>query len=369
MEDHLRDRGLPVALVQLAGLGRLRRRHLRSSVAGEPRPDPMAAARAQSSRPPSSSSPSSACRSYCFHDHDIAPEGRTFAESRANLDAMVDEAEGAHGADRASSSCGARRTSSATRATRRAPRRTRTPRSSPTPPRRSRSMLEATQRLGGANYVLWGGREGYETLLNTDLAREEAQLARFLTLVAEHKHQHRLRGDAADRAQAAGADQAPVRLRRGHRPRLPGAPRPRRTSTASTSRSTTPRWPATASSTRSPTRSPRHLRQHRRQPRRLPERLGHGPVPQLRRRARRWRSTRSSAAAASPPAASTSTRSCAARASIGSTSSTPTSAASTRWRARCWSRPTWSSTGRSSGPRDERYAGWDGELGAADPGG
>ena len=34
-------------------------------------------------------------------------------------------------------------------------------------------MLEATQRLGGANYVLWGGREGYETLLNTDLAREE----------------------------------------------------------------------------------------------------------------------------------------------------------------------------------------------------
>jgi xylose isomerase len=49
-------------------------------------------------------------------------------------------------------------------------------------------MLETTHRLGGANYVLWGGREGYETLLNTDLAREEEQLARFLTLVAEHKH-------------------------------------------------------------------------------------------------------------------------------------------------------------------------------------
>ncbi len=48
-------------------------------------------------------------------------------------------------------------------------------------------MLEATNRLGGANYVLWGGREGYETLLNTDLVREERQLARFLTLVAEHK--------------------------------------------------------------------------------------------------------------------------------------------------------------------------------------
>ncbi|MDH3607464.1 MAG: xylose isomerase, partial [Acidimicrobiia bacterium] len=48
--------------------------------------------------------------------------------------------------------------------------------------------LEATHRLGGANYVLWGGREGYETLLNTDLQREADQLGRFLTLVAEHKH-------------------------------------------------------------------------------------------------------------------------------------------------------------------------------------
>src|SRR5207247_3484377 len=51
-----------------------------------------------------------------------------------------------------------------------------------------KTMLEVTNRLKGANYVLWGGREGYETLLNTDLAREEAQLARFLAMVAEHKH-------------------------------------------------------------------------------------------------------------------------------------------------------------------------------------
>src|SRR4029078_3655319 len=49
-------------------------------------------------------------------------------------------------------------------------------------------MLEVTQRLGGANYVLWGGREGHDTLLNTDPAREEHQLARFLAMVAEHKH-------------------------------------------------------------------------------------------------------------------------------------------------------------------------------------
>ena len=45
------------------------------------------------------------------------------------------------------------------------------------------------ERLGGTNYVLWGGREGYETLLDTDLKREGSQLARFLHLVAEHKHQ------------------------------------------------------------------------------------------------------------------------------------------------------------------------------------
>ena len=51
-----------------------------------------------------------------------------------------------------------------------------------------RDALEATHRLGGANYVLWGGREGYETLLNTDLKRELDNLGRFLAMVVEHKH-------------------------------------------------------------------------------------------------------------------------------------------------------------------------------------
>lgn len=51
-----------------------------------------------------------------------------------------------------------------------------------------RSMLEITHRLGGANYVLWGGREGYDSLLNTDLSRELDQLGRFLAMVVEHKH-------------------------------------------------------------------------------------------------------------------------------------------------------------------------------------
>ena len=57
-----------------------------------------------------------------------------------------------------------------------------------------KTMLEVTHRLGGANYVLWGGREGYETLLNTDLRREEAQLARFLALVAEHQNKIGFKG-------------------------------------------------------------------------------------------------------------------------------------------------------------------------------
>ncbi|RIV81079.1 xylose isomerase [Aurantiacibacter xanthus] len=51
-----------------------------------------------------------------------------------------------------------------------------------------RSALDATHRLGGANYVLWGGREGYETLLNTNLSRELDNFGRFLNLVVEHKH-------------------------------------------------------------------------------------------------------------------------------------------------------------------------------------
>ena len=81
-------------------------------------------------------------------------------------------------------------------------------------------------------------------------AARSDQLARFLHAGRRAQAQDRLQGHAAHRAQAAGADQAPVRLRRGDGPRLPRAPRPARASTASTSRSTTRRWPATASTTR-----------------------------------------------------------------------------------------------------------------------
>ncbi len=57
-----------------------------------------------------------------------------------------------------------------------------------------RFCMETTQRLGGENYVLWGGREGYDTLLNTDLARELEHFGRFLTMVVEHKHRIGFKG-------------------------------------------------------------------------------------------------------------------------------------------------------------------------------
>jgi xylose isomerase len=57
-----------------------------------------------------------------------------------------------------------------------------------------RGCMEATHRLGGENYVLWGGREGYDSLLNTDLRRELDQYGRFLSMVVEHKHRIGFKG-------------------------------------------------------------------------------------------------------------------------------------------------------------------------------
>jgi xylose isomerase len=126
-------------------------------------------------------------RYYCFHDRDVAPEGRTFAESTANLEAIVAEAE------EHSARTGVRLLwGTANLFTH--PRYAGGAATNPDPEvfayaaAQVKSMLEVTRRLGGENYVLWGGREGYDTLLNTDMRREADQLARFLALVAEHKH-------------------------------------------------------------------------------------------------------------------------------------------------------------------------------------
>ena len=124
---------------------------------------------------------------FCFHDRDIAPEGATPAETAAQLDAMVDEAAGHMERTGVQLLWGTANLFSH-------PRYAAGAATNPDPEvfavaaAQVAHALEATHALGGANYVLWGGREGYETLLNTDLAREEAQLARFIHLVVEHKH-------------------------------------------------------------------------------------------------------------------------------------------------------------------------------------
>lgn len=124
---------------------------------------------------------------FCFHDHDLRPEGASLAESRRRLETMADYIQ------EKMSETGVRllwgtanlfsnRRYMAGAAT------------NPDPEVFAyaagtvRDCMNVTHRLGGENYVLWGGREGYETLLNTDLAREDAQLGRFLNLVVEHKH-------------------------------------------------------------------------------------------------------------------------------------------------------------------------------------
>ncbi|NNE73938.1 MAG: xylose isomerase [Acidimicrobiales bacterium] len=125
---------------------------------------------------------------FCFHDVDIAPTGSTFKESAVLLDQMVDEAQGHMARTGTQLLWGTANLFSNPRFQAGAA-------TNPDPELFAYAAaqvchcLEATNRLGGANYVLWGGREGYETLLNTDLARELDQLGRFLTMVVEHKHE------------------------------------------------------------------------------------------------------------------------------------------------------------------------------------
>jgi xylose isomerase len=124
---------------------------------------------------------------YCFHDRDVAPEGRNWGDTSTILAAVVDRLEAHMARTGVGLLWGTANLFSH-------PRYAAGAATNPDPEvfayaaAQVKQMLEVTKRLGGQNYVLWGGREGYETLLNTDLAREEAQLARFLALVAEHKH-------------------------------------------------------------------------------------------------------------------------------------------------------------------------------------
>ena len=130
---------------------------------------------------------------FTFHDRDVAPEGATLAETNANLDRVVAAMQEKMQATGVKLLWGTANLFGH-------PRYMSGAATNPDPEvfaygaAQVKKALDTTKLLDGANYVLWGGREGYETLLNTDLKRELDQLGRFLNLVAEHKHKIGFKG-------------------------------------------------------------------------------------------------------------------------------------------------------------------------------
>jgi xylose isomerase len=130
---------------------------------------------------------------YTFHDTDIAPEGDSLSDYVRNFSAMVDVLEAKQAQTGIKLLWGTANLFSH-------PRYAAGAASNPQPEvfacaaTQVFHAMAATKRLGGANYVLWGGREGYDTLLNTDLRRERAQLGRFFQMVVEHKHRIGFKG-------------------------------------------------------------------------------------------------------------------------------------------------------------------------------
>jgi xylose isomerase len=122
---------------------------------------------------------------FCFHDADIAPEGATLAESNKNVWTIGEIFAKKMQKQRTKLLWGTANLFSNRRYMAGAA-------TNPDPDvfayaaGQVKNVLELTHHLGGANYVLWGGREGYETLLNTNMKQERDQAARFLTLVIEH---------------------------------------------------------------------------------------------------------------------------------------------------------------------------------------
>lgn len=131
---------------------------------------------------------------YCFHDIDVAPEGNSIKEYINNFAELVDVLEAKQAETGVKLLWGTANAFSN-------PRYAAGAATNPNPDVFSYaatqvfSAMNATKRLGGENYVLWGGREGYETLLNTDLSQERAQLGRFMQMVVEHKHKIGFKGD------------------------------------------------------------------------------------------------------------------------------------------------------------------------------
>jgi xylose isomerase len=124
---------------------------------------------------------------FTFHDRDIAPEGNSLAESNRNVRAIADVfakkmEETGVGLLWGTANLFSNRRFMAGAAT------------NPDPDvfaysaAQVKNCMDVTHSLRGANYVLWGGREGYETLLNTDMKQELDHMGRFLSMVVDYKH-------------------------------------------------------------------------------------------------------------------------------------------------------------------------------------
>jgi xylose isomerase len=130
---------------------------------------------------------------FCFHDRDVSPEGESYAETQKNFHHIVDLMEKKIQDTGVKLLWGTANAFSHKRYMSGAS-------TNPDPEvfayvaAQVKDCMEATMQLGGENYVLWGGREGYETILNTDMKIEMDNLARFLELVVNHKHKIGFKG-------------------------------------------------------------------------------------------------------------------------------------------------------------------------------
>src|SRR4051812_30952702 len=123
---------------------------------------------------------------YAFHDRDVAPEGKTLRESHANLDEVVKVLKDEQARTGIKLLWGTANLFSNPRFMHGAA-------TSPNldafayAAAQVKKALEVTHELGGAGYTFWGGREGYSTLLNTDMKRELDHLAAFLHMAVDYK--------------------------------------------------------------------------------------------------------------------------------------------------------------------------------------
>ncbi len=130
---------------------------------------------------------------YCFHDYDIVSEANSIPESEKRLHAMVDYAKAKQAASGIKLLWGTSNLFSHKRYMNGA---ATNPDFSVIPwaGTQVKNALDATIELGGSNYVFWGGREGYMSLLNTDMKRELDHMARFLTMARDYARKQGFKG-------------------------------------------------------------------------------------------------------------------------------------------------------------------------------